>query len=169
MLFKARSARSGSFAPIATRFEQRKSNSAKNERALLPRSTTDNTRSFGTRPSIPSAYPECSHGGFFNLNHHAVTAHRGRITGTHRLADAVTQKPRGLILHFQDAVQSVRTDALFAGAREIDRLQSLVQRNAHVLENRSDPHRELLLAMAALVKAIADPLFWVRLDLADTV
>src|SRR5690606_5375218 len=60
-------------------------------------------------------------------------------------------------------------DALLAARDEIDRLQSLMERQSHMLEHRADLHGELALAVAAAIQADADALGRVRLDLRDPV
>jgi hypothetical protein len=52
-------------------------------------------------------------------------------------------------------VKLVAADALFAGAKQVHRLQPQVHRDVAVLENGSDLHGELLAALVALVKANA--------------
>src|SRR3954452_15806285 len=64
-------------------------------------------------------------------------------------------------------MQLVRRDALLGRAKQVRRLKHLMERDAGVLKDSADLDGELLAAVAALVKAIADALVGVRLDLAD--
>lgn len=61
----------------------------------------------------------------------------------------------------------VRADALLGRAHQVYSLEHLVERDTGVLKDRADLHRELLFAVAALVKSETDALLRVRLDLAD--
>lgn len=49
------------------------------------------------------------------------------------------------------------------------RLQEFVERDTAILKDRADLDRELLLAVAAAIEAVADALFGLRLDLGDPV
>jgi hypothetical protein len=66
-------------------------------------------------------------------------------------------------------MELVSAYALLRAANQVYGLQELMERNAAVLENRTHLDRKLLAAVAALVKANANPLGRVSLDLADAI
>jgi hypothetical protein len=108
--------------------------------------------------------------GLVNLNDRTQATKRA-ISATlfHREPNAMLQEPRGLVLNLKDAVQLASRDAFLRCAREMDRLEQLMKRDASIFEYGADRHAELLAAIAALVKAMANALLRVRLDLADAI
>ena len=119
----------------------------------------------GGRPGVGIAADE----GLIRRNVAAVTAERGQLARTHGLADAMREKPRGLVGGLKGAVQLVGGDTLLAGAHQEDRLQPLRHRQLRLLEDRAHADGELLTALAAVLQAEANPLLRVRLDGVDAV
>src|SRR6185312_718993 len=60
------------------------------------------------------------------------------------------EKPSRLVGDAERAVQLVRADTLFARRHEAEGEQPLVKRDMAPLEDRADPYRELLAAIAAV-------------------
>src|SRR4051794_28842727 len=84
----------------------------------------------------------------------AVTAaERAKAAIAHGLADAMAQEPRALERDAEQTVELVGADALFGRAKQMERLEPLVERNVAVLENRADLDGELLTAGGALAEA----------------
>ena len=103
--------------------------------------------------------------GFVNLNRAAVRTERGsEIAGTHRFADTVRHKPRGLEGDTENAVKLVARKALLAPGDQIHRLKPDVHRNLAVLKDGADLDGERLAALIALPQARAGGL---ALELAD--
>jgi hypothetical protein len=77
----------------------------------------------------------------------------------------MTDKPSSLQLYLKDAGQLVRRDTLFAAAKKMEALKSLVQRQMARLKDSPYAYRELLQALAALLEPVAFDPFWVLLVL----
>ncbi len=107
--------------------------------------------------------------GFVHLDDTATSAERGKVARAHRFADAMSEKPSRLVGDFQNAVELVSRHALLTGGHQIDRLEHYVQRNAGMLEHRSNLDRELLFAVAAAPQANPDTLRRIGRNLRDAV
>src|SRR5690606_17753881 len=97
--------------------------------------------------------------GFIHFNDAAVAAKRGEVAGAHGFTDTVSEKPRALILDFQNAAKLVRANTLLARNDQVDGLEHLVERHAGMHKHRADLDGELLAALATLFQAVADRAF----------
>jgi ISXO2 transposase-like protein len=97
--------------------------------------------------------------GFIGFNYLTFTAKLvGKLQFAHRLAHTMRKEPCGLKANLPRASELVAGNAFLRRAKQIGRLQRLVQRNARVFENGADLAGELLTALAALPEPIADAL-----------
>src|SRR5580693_2082186 len=92
---------------------------------------------------------------FVGFNDAAIPAHRGHADDAHCLADAVRHEPCGFERHAQGPRELIAGDTLFAGAKQVHRLEPQVHRDVAILEHSPDLHGELFAALVALVEANA--------------
>ena len=98
-----------------------------------------------------------------HLNDAATTAERCEIARAHGFPDTVREKPRRIILDFEDTAKLMGANALLAAHHQMNGLEHLVQRQLGILKHRADLGRELLAALATLLEAVADSAFRVLL------
>ena len=93
--------------------------------------------------------------GLVNLDGRALAAHRRKGPITHRLSNAMGQKPGGLHATRKHSLDLAGRNALLAGAHKVDHLQPKAQRKVRALKDSSLSNGELPLAFVAIVKAKA--------------
>jgi hypothetical protein len=86
-----------------------------------------------------------------------------QITGTQGFAYTVSEKPRALVLDFENAVQLVGADALLAGHDQVNGLQHLGEGQASVFKHSANLDGELLATLTALFETVAHLAFGVLL------
>ena len=82
------------------------------------------------------------------LDDTTTTAKSGHVAGRHCFTNAMRQKPRRLVGNFQRPMKLMRADTLLTRRHHVERLQCLIERDAHMFENRADLDGELLFAVA---------------------
>jgi hypothetical protein len=92
--------------------------------------------------------------GFIGFNEFVLTTYAaGQFALSHRLANAMSQKPRGLQATAKRPMQLSSRDALLAGAEQVNCLKPEMQGDMRGLKKSSRPHRERLAARAAFPEA----------------
>ncbi len=93
--------------------------------------------------------------GFIGFNRSAARPEQARSLAVpvHRFAQAMGHEPRRFVGHAEHALYLLTADTLFARRHQSGGKQPLVQGNLGTLEYRSDRYRELVAAMAAVIKA----------------
>ena len=88
--------------------------------------------------------------GFVGLDNTVRPAERAiAASAVHRFADAVTEKPRGLVGHAQHALHLLRAHALLRSGHEMEGEQPLMQGNVAALHDRASADSEFVAAIVA--------------------
>ena len=90
--------------------------------------------------------------GLVNLNRPGEHVARGAVRGGHRLANPVSEVPRGALLHIQVAAQLGAAATLRVSREQVDRQQPRPQPQLRGLHDRPHRHREVLAAPAAAIR-----------------
>lgn len=107
--------------------------------------------------------------GFVNLDDPAIATEGGEIARAHGLADAVGEKPCGLVSHLQHPVELVSRDTLLRAGHEVDGLERLIERQAGMFKDGANLDGELLFAVATAPEAEPDALGRVGRYLSDPI